>query len=58
MDEKMIQEAVEFGNKFPAKNNANGNSATRYVHPKTGKSVVVDDVTGDILQVGRSDFLY
>ena len=55
---KMIQEAVEFGEKFAATNKATGGSATRYVHPKTGKSVVVDDATGKILQVGRSDFLY
>lgn len=33
-------------------------SATRYVHPVTGKSVVVDDATGEIFHVGGEGFLY
>ena len=33
-----------------------GNSARRYVHPKTGRSVVVDDVTGEVLHVGGDGF--
>jgi hypothetical protein len=32
--------------------------ATRYVHPRTGKSVVVDNVTGEIFHVGGDDFGY
>ena len=28
-------------------------SATRHVHPDTGKSVVVDDATGEIFHVGE-----
>ena len=48
-----IDEAIASGQRFPAPNNINkGNTASRYVHPTTGKSVVVDDVTGDIIQVG------
>ena len=34
------------------------NSATRYVHPTTGKSVVVDDVTREVLHVGGPGFKY
>ena len=32
--------------------------ATRYVHPASGKSVVVDDATGEIFHVGGEGFLY
>lgn len=32
--------------------------ATRYVHPKTGRSVVVDDATGEVFHVGGDGFLY
>ena len=32
--------------------------ATRYVHPVTGKSVIVDDVTGEIFHVGGEGFVY
>ena len=32
--------------------------ATRYVHPKTGKSVIVDDATGEIFHVGGDGFKY
>jgi hypothetical protein len=32
--------------------------ATRYVHPRTGKSVVVDDATGEVFHVGGEGFMY
>jgi hypothetical protein len=32
--------------------------ATRYVHPKTGKSVVIDNQTGEIFHVGGEGFKY
>lgn len=48
--EKQITEAITKGKSFNAVNNVNkANSATRYVHPTTGKSVVVDDVTKELL---------
>jgi RHS repeat-associated protein len=54
---KQIDEALAGGQKHPAPNKVNpGNSATRYVHPKTGRSVVVDDVTGEVLHVGGDGF--
>jgi hypothetical protein len=37
---------------------ANGNSATRYIHPVTGQSVVVDNVTGNVVHVGGPGFQY
>ena len=35
-----------------------GNLATRYIHPTTGQSVVVDDVTGKVIHVGVPGFKY
>jgi hypothetical protein len=32
--------------------------ATRYVHPGTGRSVVVDDATGEVFHVGGDGFEY
>ena len=32
--------------------------ATRYVHPKTGKSIVVDNKTGEVFHVGGTGFKY
>lgn len=37
---------------------ANGHPATRYVNPDTGQSVVVDDVTGQVIHVGGPGFQY
>ena len=54
-----ITEAVENGQKFPVANNVNpGNAATRYVHPATGRSVVMDDVTKEVIHVGADGFVY
>jgi Colicin E5 ribonuclease domain len=33
-------------------------AATRYVHPSTGRSVVVDDATGEVFHVGGDGFEY
>lgn len=32
--------------------------ATRYVHPRTGRSVVVDAATGEVFHVGGDGFEY
>lgn len=56
---EQIDEAIEAGKRFTADNKVNpGNSATRFVHPKTGRSVVVDDVTIEVLQVGGNGFKF
>jgi len=34
------------------------NSATRFVHPKTGQSVVIDDVSNEFAHVGGKGFKY
>lgn len=41
-----IDEAVQSGQQVRAVNKATGNPATRYMHPTTGQSLVIDDVTG------------
>jgi hypothetical protein len=54
-----ITEAIQNGQRFPAANNVNtSNPATRYVHPTTGRSVVVDDVTAEVIHVGGDGFVY
>ena len=57
--EKQIGEAISKGRQFKAVNNVNkANRATRYVHPKTGQSVVIDDVTNELIHVGGPGFKY
>lgn len=56
---QQIDEAMTRGQKFWAPNKVNpGNTATRYVHPETGRSVVVDNVTGEVRHVGGDGFKY
>lgn len=57
--EAQLREAIVGGEKFPAKNMINpANGATRHVHPTTGQSVVVDNVTGGIIHIGGPGFGY
>jgi len=54
-----IDEAIATGQRFSATNLVHpANPATRYVHPTTGRSVVRDDVTGEVVHVGGDGFLY
>lgn len=54
-----ITEAINSGQRHDAVNLVNpGNAATRYVHPTTGRSVIVDDVTEEVIHVGGDGFLY
>ena len=56
---EQVKEAIMKGEQFEAVNMVNkANSATRYVHPTTGKSVVIDNVTKELLQVGGEGFLW
>lgn len=53
-----INEAIEKGEQFSAPNDVNpGNAATRYVNPTTGRYVVMDNVTNEILQLGGDGFI-
>jgi hypothetical protein len=54
-----ITEAIPHGQQFPAVNNVTpANAAIRYVHPTTGRSVVVDTVTEEVIHVGGDGFVY
>ena len=54
-----IAEAIQTGQQFPAVNHVNpSNAAKRFVHPITGRSVVVDDVTQEVIHVGGDGFVY
>lgn len=54
-----ITEAIEGGESHSATNLVNnGNSATRYVHPTTGRSVVIDNTTREVIHIGGDGFKY
>lgn len=54
-----IQEACDKGAAYPAVDEtASASTATRFVHPTSGKSVVINNATGNIIHVGGKDFLY
>jgi hypothetical protein len=53
-----IDEAIRFGQRIDAIAKATGNPATRYINPTTGQSVVIDNVTKRIVQVGGSGFRF
>jgi RHS repeat-associated protein len=54
---EMIDDAIRNGQKFRATNMVSpANTATRYVHPATGQSVVIDDITNEVLHVGGPGF--
>ena len=56
---QQITEAIQNGLQFPAVNNVNpAHTATRYMHPTTGRSVVVDNVTREVIHVGGGGFIY
>lgn len=56
--EEEIQEAIESGEQVPAVNKATGDPATRYINPKTGQSVVIDNGTKEVIHVGGPGFKY
>lgn len=56
---EQITTAITNGKKFNAVNLVNkANEATRYVHPTTGQSVVIDNLTKEILHIGGPGFKY
>jgi hypothetical protein len=56
---ELIDEAIATGRRYPAPNYVNrGNTATRYVSPRTGQSAGVDDQTGEVLHVGAPGYRY
>jgi Colicin E5 ribonuclease domain len=56
---QQVTEALQTGEKFAVANLVNKeNTATRYVHPDTGYSVVIDDITKEVIHVGGNEFKY
>jgi RHS repeat-associated protein len=54
-----ITEALQKGERFDAENLVNkGNPAGRYVHPTTGRSVVIDEKTREVIHIGGDGFKY
>lgn len=53
-----VEEAVARGRSLPAVNKETGGPATRYIHPETGRSIMIDDVSGDVIHVGGDGFIY
>jgi hypothetical protein len=56
--EQQVDEAIGGGQQVPAINKATDNPATRYIHPTTGQSVVIDNGTGEVIHVGGPGFVY
>lgn len=57
--EVQIEEAIARGRQFSTDNYVNNdNAAIRYIHPETGRSIVIDEATRELIHVGREDFLY
>jgi len=57
--EDQISKAIREGQQYKAENLVNPNNhATRYVHPDTGRSVVIDNITKELIHVGGDGFLY
>ncbi len=56
--EQEITDTIKTGKADPAPNYINkGNTATRYTDSQSGKFVVRDDVTKEIIQIGDKDFI-
>ncbi|MFC5344947.1 hypothetical protein ACETK8_02955 [Brevundimonas staleyi] len=54
---EQINEARERGDRHLAVSHETGRAATRYIHPETGRSVVIEDVSGDVIHVGGDGFI-
>ena len=54
-----ISEAISTGSPVPAVNLVRpGQPAERFVHPVTGRSVVIDPASREILHIGGDGFVY
>ncbi len=54
-----IDETIANGEQAPAPNRVHPeNTATKYIDPKTGKSLVRDDITKEILHIGKAGYDY
>ena len=53
-----VEEARLRGLRFSATNLETGGAATRHIHPETGRSIVFNDGTGEVIHVGGDGFIY
>ena len=53
-----IEEARASDPGFPAVNLETDGPARRYIHPATGRSLVIDDLSGDVIHVGGGGVVY
>jgi Flp pilus assembly protein CpaB len=53
-----IAEAVASGVRVATADRETDRPATRYIHPMTGRSVVIEDESGEIIHVGGDGFIY
>ncbi len=53
-----IEEAVASGVRVATANRETDRPATRYIHPTTGRSVVIEDASGEVIHVGGDGFIY
>ncbi len=56
--EAQIEEARSRGERHAAVNLETGGPATRYIHPETRRSVVIDETSGEVIHVGGDGFIY
>lgn len=56
--EVQIREAILMGSRMATVNRETDQPATHYVHLLTGRSVVVDDASGEVIHVGGDGFIY
>lgn len=56
--DKQVTDIIRTGKEAPAPNHINkGNTATRYTDPNTGRFIVRDDITKEIIQISADKFL-
>ncbi len=57
--DEQIKDALRRGDGYKAVNEVNPfHGAARYVHPDTGRSVVIDTTTAEVIHVGGDNFQY
>ncbi len=56
---EQIDDAIKYGRQSPAENKIRPkNGATAYINPMTGRRVVIDNITREVLHIGGDDFGY
>ncbi len=56
--ETQIEQARSGGERHPSVDLETGGPAARYIHPTTGRTVVYDNASGEVIHVGGDGFVY